>query len=92
MPPGTYRNITGNVALAYGLVAAAHRAGLPLVLGSLPDHPGLRHPAHARRRSSGFGVTTMQAEDEIAGVGAALGAPLRRRASASPRPPARASP
>ena len=53
MPAGTYRNITGNIALSYGLVAAAHRAGLPLVLGSLPDHPGLGHPAHARPGSSG---------------------------------------
>ena len=74
MPPGTYRNITGNVALAYGLVAAARRAGLPLVPRLLPDHPGLRHPARRSRQLKRFGVTTIQAEDEIAGIGAALGA------------------
>ncbi|MFC5997350.1 2-oxoacid:acceptor oxidoreductase subunit alpha [Quadrisphaera sp. GCM10027208] len=71
--PGTYRNITGNVALAYGLVAAAHRAGLPLVLGSYPITPAsdILHTLSGLKR---FGVTTMQVEDEIAGVGAALGA------------------
>lgn len=71
--PGTYRNITGNVALAYGLVAAAHRAGLPLVLGSYPITPAsdILHTLSGLKR---FGVTTMQLEDEIAGVGAALGA------------------
>ena len=79
MPAGTYRNITGNIALSYGLVAAAHRAGLPLVLGSYPITPAsdILHTLSALKR---FGVTTLQAEDEIAGVGAALGASLRRRA------------
>ena len=73
MPAGTYRNITGNTALAYGLVAAAHRAGLPLVLGSYPITPAsdILHTLSALKR---FGVTTLQAEDEIAGIGAALGA------------------
>ena len=47
MPAGTYRKITGNTALAYGLVAAGRRVGLPLFLGGLPDHPGLGHPARA---------------------------------------------
>ena len=47
VPPGTYRNITGNVALAYGLVAAAYRSGLRLRARLLPDHAGLGHPAHA---------------------------------------------
>ena len=72
-PPGTYRNITGNVALAYGLVAAAHRAELPLVLGSYPITPAsdILHTLAGLKR---YGVTTMQAEDEIAGIGAALGA------------------
>ena len=70
---GTYRNITGNVALAYGLVAAAHRARLPLVLGSYPITPA-SDILHVLSRLKRFGVTTMQAEDEIAGVGAALGA------------------
>ncbi len=70
---GTYRNITGNVALAYGLVAAAHRAGLDLVLGTYPITPAsdILHTLSGLKR---FGVTTFQAEDEIAGVGAALGA------------------
>jgi len=73
MPPGTYRNITGNTALALGLVAAAHRAGLPLVLGSYPITPAsdILHALAALKR---HGVTTLQAEDEIAGIGIALGA------------------
>ncbi|BDZ56817.1 2-oxoacid:acceptor oxidoreductase subunit alpha [Barrientosiimonas endolithica] len=73
MTSGTYRNITGNQALAYGVVAAAHRAHLPLVLGSYPITPAsdLLHTLSGLKR---FGVTTIQAEDEIAGVGAALGA------------------
>ena len=49
MPPGTYRNITGNLALAYGLIAGGVQSGLPVFLGLLPDHPGLRHPPRARR-------------------------------------------
>jgi 2-oxoglutarate/2-oxoacid ferredoxin oxidoreductase subunit alpha len=73
MPAGTYRNITGNAALAYGLVTAAHRAGIPLVLGSYPITPAsdILHTLSALKR---YGVTTLQAEDEIAGIGAALGA------------------
>ena len=71
--PGTYRNITGNVALAYGLVAAAHRARLPLVLGSYPITPA-SDILHTLSRLKKYGVTTIQAEDEIAGIGAALGA------------------
>jgi 2-oxoglutarate/2-oxoacid ferredoxin oxidoreductase subunit alpha len=73
MPAGTYRNITGNIALSYGLVAATRRAGLPLVLGSYPITPAsdILHTLSGLKR---FGVTTLQAEDEIAGVGAALGA------------------
>ncbi len=73
MRAGLYRNITGNVALAYGLVAAAHRSGLPIVLGSYPITPAsdILHTLAGLKR---FGVTTIQAEDEIAGVGAALGA------------------
>jgi 2-oxoglutarate ferredoxin oxidoreductase subunit alpha len=73
MPAGTYRNITGNTALAYGLVAASRRAGLPIVLGSYPITPAsdILHTLSGLKR---FGVTTLQAEDEIAGVGAALGA------------------
>jgi 2-oxoglutarate ferredoxin oxidoreductase subunit alpha len=73
MPAGTYRNITGNTALALGLVAASHRSGLPLVLGSYPITPAsdILHTLSSLKR---HGVTTMQAEDEIAGIGMALGA------------------
>lgn len=73
MPAGTYRNITGNLATAYGLVAAAHRAQIPLVLGSYPITPAsdILHTLSGLKR---LGVTTIQAEDEIAGVGIALGA------------------
>ncbi|MDO5504350.1 MAG: 2-oxoacid:acceptor oxidoreductase family protein, partial [Actinomycetia bacterium] len=73
MPAGTYRNITGNTALAYGFIAAAHRSGLPLVLGSYPITPAsdILHALSAQKR---MGVTTLQAEDEIAGIGMALGA------------------
>ena len=70
---GTYRNITGNLAIAYGFVAAAHQAQRPLVLGSYPITPAsdILHTLSGLKR---FGVTTIQAEDEIASVGAALGA------------------
>ncbi|HST80547.1 MAG TPA: 2-oxoacid:acceptor oxidoreductase subunit alpha [Kineosporiaceae bacterium] len=72
-PSGLYRNITGNTALANGLVAAAHRAGLPLVLGSYPITPA-SDILHALSGLKKFGVTTIQAEDEISAIGAALGA------------------
>jgi 2-oxoglutarate ferredoxin oxidoreductase subunit alpha len=73
MLAGTYRNITGNLALAYGLIAGATQSGLPLFLGSYPITPAsdILHELSKHKR---FGVTTFQAEDEIAGVGAALGA------------------
>jgi 2-oxoglutarate ferredoxin oxidoreductase subunit alpha len=71
--PGTYRNITGNTALAIGFVAAAHRAGVPLFLGSYPITPA-SDILHELASFKNFGVLTVQAEDEIAGVGAALGA------------------
>jgi 2-oxoglutarate ferredoxin oxidoreductase subunit alpha len=73
MQPGTYRNITGNLALAYGLVAGAVQSGLPLFLGSYPITPAsdILHELSKHKR---FGITTFQAEDEIAGIGAALGA------------------
>ena len=71
--PGTYRNITGNTALAIGFVAAAHRAGVPLFLGSYPITPA-SDILHELASFKNFGVMTVQAEDEIAGVGAALGA------------------
>ena len=71
--PGTYRNITGNTALAYGLVAASRRSGLPLFLGSYPITPA-SDILHELAKLKRFGVRTFQAEDEISGVGAALGA------------------
>ncbi|MDQ3343267.1 MAG: 2-oxoacid:acceptor oxidoreductase subunit alpha [Actinomycetota bacterium] len=73
LPPGRYRQITGNQALSYGLIAAARRAGLPLFLGSYPITPA-SDILHELARHKHFGVRTFQAEDEIAGVGAALGA------------------
>ncbi|HEV7648889.1 MAG TPA: 2-oxoacid:acceptor oxidoreductase subunit alpha [Actinophytocola sp.] len=72
-PPGRYRQITGNTALAYGIVAAGQCSGLPVFLGSYPITPA-SDILHELSRHKNFGVTTMQAEDEIAGVGAALGA------------------
>jgi 2-oxoglutarate ferredoxin oxidoreductase subunit alpha len=73
MPPGTYRNITGNLALAYGLIAGGVQSGLPVFLGSYPITPA-SDILHELSKHKGFGVTTLQAEDEIAGVGAAIGA------------------
>ena len=73
MTAGTYRNITGNLALSYGLVAAGRQTGLPVFLGSYPITPA-SDILHELSKHKKFGVTTFQAEDEIAGVGAALGA------------------
>ncbi|MFT4167337.1 MAG: 2-oxoacid:acceptor oxidoreductase subunit alpha [Microlunatus sp.] len=73
MPPGTYRQISGNLALAYGLIAGARKADLPLFLGAYPITPA-SDVLHELSKHKRFGVTTFQAEDEIAGVGAALGA------------------
>ena len=73
LKPGTYRNITGNIALAFGLVAASRRSGLPLFLGSYPITPA-SDILHELSKLKRFGVRTFQAEDEIGGVGAALGA------------------
>ena len=70
---GTYRNISGNLALAYGLVAAGVRSGLPVFLGSYPITPA-SDILHELSKHKSFGVTTFQAEDEIAGVGSAIGA------------------
>jgi 2-oxoglutarate/2-oxoacid ferredoxin oxidoreductase subunit alpha len=71
--PGTYRNISGNLALAYGLIAASRLSGLPLFLGAYPITPA-SDILHELSKHKAFGVRTFQAEDEIAGVGAALGA------------------
>jgi 2-oxoglutarate ferredoxin oxidoreductase subunit alpha len=73
MPAGTYRQITGNTALAYGIIAAGATTGLPVFLGSYPITPA-SDILHELSKHKGFGVTTFQAEDEISGVGAALGA------------------
>jgi 2-oxoglutarate/2-oxoacid ferredoxin oxidoreductase subunit alpha len=73
LAPGTYRNISGNPALAYGLIAASQRSGLPLFLGAYPITPA-SDILHELARHKRFGVRTFQAEDEIAGIGAALGA------------------
>ncbi|MER5914258.1 2-oxoacid:acceptor oxidoreductase subunit alpha [Streptomyces sp. NPDC001982] len=73
MAPGTYRNISGNLALAYGLTAGAVQSGLGLFLGSYPITPA-SDILHELSKHKQFGVTTFQAEDEIAAVGAALGA------------------
>ena len=71
--PGTYRNITGNSATALGFVIAAQKAGLPLFLGSYPITPA-SDVLHELAEYKNYNVYTFQAEDEIAGVGAALGA------------------
>ncbi|ASO18184.1 2-oxoglutarate ferredoxin oxidoreductase subunit alpha [Actinoalloteichus hoggarensis] len=73
LAPGTYRQITGNAALAYGIVAAGRLAELPVFLGTYPITPA-SDILHELSRHKGFDVTTFQAEDEIAGIGAALGA------------------
>ncbi len=73
MNPGTYRNISGNMALSLGLVAAGQLTGLPVYLGSYPITPA-SDILHELSRHKNFGVRTFQAEDEIAGIGAALGA------------------
>ena len=72
-PPGTYRNITGNIALAWGLIAAAQLGKVPLFLGSYPITPA-SDILHELSKHKNFGIRTLQAEDEIAGIGAALGA------------------
>jgi len=73
LPPGRYRNITGNGALAIGLVAAGRLTGLPMFLGSYPITPA-SDILHELAKHKRFGIRTFQAEDEISGVGAALGA------------------
>jgi 2-oxoglutarate ferredoxin oxidoreductase subunit alpha len=73
MSTGTYRNITGNLALSYGLIASSVQSGLPVFLGSYPITPA-SDILHELSKHKAFGITTFQAEDEIAGVGAAIGA------------------
>ena len=73
MAAGEYRQVTGNQALAYGLVAASIQSGVPLFYGSYPITPA-SDILHALANLKDYGVLTFQAEDEIAGCGAALGA------------------
>jgi 2-oxoglutarate ferredoxin oxidoreductase subunit alpha len=73
LAPGTYRRITGNQALAYGLIAASVQAKLPLFLGSYPITPA-SDILHELSRHKNFGVRTVQAEDEIGAAGMAVGA------------------
>ena len=73
LSPGTYRNISGNAALALGFVAASQQAGIPLFLGSYPITPA-SDILHELSMYKDFGVMTFQAEDEIAAVTSAIGA------------------
>jgi len=73
MKPGTYRSIMGNQAVAMGLVAASEKSGLPLFLGTYPITPA-SDILHDLSKMKNFGVKTFQAEDEIAGISAAIGA------------------
>ncbi|HEX3831696.1 MAG TPA: 2-oxoacid:acceptor oxidoreductase subunit alpha [Solirubrobacteraceae bacterium] len=73
VPPGTYRNVNGTTALSLGLIAASVRSGLPLVLASYPITPA-SELLHELSRHAKIGVSTIQAEDEIAAAGMALGA------------------
>ncbi|MDA8048331.1 MAG: 2-oxoacid:acceptor oxidoreductase subunit alpha, partial [Actinomycetota bacterium] len=73
LDPGVYTNISGNTALAWGLIAAGQLAKLPLFLGSYPITPA-SDILHELSKHKNFGVRTVQAEDEIAGIGAAIGA------------------
>ena len=73
MPAGRYRNITGNIATAWGLLAAAEKAGLPLFLGSYPITPATDILIELAKHKS-LGARVFQAEDEIAGICSAIGA------------------
>lgn len=73
LPPGTYKNVSGNEATALGFVAAAYKSGLQLFLGSYPITPA-SEILHELSKFKKFGVKTFQAEDEIAGICSAIGA------------------
>ena len=73
MPPGSYRSIMGNQALAYGLIAASQQSGLQLFLGSYPITPA-SDILHELSRHKSFSIKTFQAEDEIAAITSAIGA------------------
>ena len=85
LPPGKYRKITGNEATAIGMVAAAKLANKELVYCSYPITPA-SDILHDLANMKNFGVVTFQAEDEIAAIGAAIGASVRRGARLSPAP------
>ncbi len=73
LPPGTYRKVTGNTALALGLVTAAQKMGKPLFYGTYPITPA-SDILHALAPLRNFDVRTFQAEDEIAAMGSVIGA------------------
>ena len=73
LPPGTYTNVTGNTSLAWGLIAAARAADLPLFYGTYPITPA-SDILHELSKHKNFGVKTFQAEDEIAAIGSVVGA------------------
>ncbi len=73
MQSGSYRSVMGNQALAYGLIAASHKSGLPLFLGTYPITPASDILHEISKRKS-FGIKTFQAEDEIAAITSAIGA------------------
>ena len=73
MKPGLYRSIMGNQALSYGLIAASEKSGLPIFLGTYPITPA-SDILHELSKYKNFGIRTFQAEDEIAGITAAIGA------------------
>ncbi len=73
MVPGTYRSIMGNQALSMGLIAASEKSGLPIFLGTYPITPA-SDILHELSKHKAFGIKTFQAEDEIAGISAAIGA------------------
>jgi 2-oxoglutarate ferredoxin oxidoreductase subunit alpha len=72
LPPGRYRNITGNTALSFGLIAAGQQSKLPILYASYPITPA-SDILHELSKHKNFGVRTMQAEDEIAAIGVAIG-------------------
>jgi 2-oxoglutarate/2-oxoacid ferredoxin oxidoreductase subunit alpha len=73
LPPGRYRNITGNLAVSYGLIAASQQSNLPIVYASYPITPA-SDVLHELSKHKNFGVRTIQAEDEISAAGIAIGA------------------
>src|SRR6202007_1449487 len=80
LTPGTYRNLSGNQALAIGFVTAAQKAGLKLYLGSYPITPA-SDILHELSQYKNFGVLTFQAEDEIAAVTSSIRASLHGKLS-----------